>query len=234
MTRIAKKIEAQNDKQPNCWNNHDNAAYYENIPFEIQHGYTILGGLDDYSDLKLIAPYLQNRSSILEVGACFGRVIDYLLENNLGENITAVERSMKYFKLLKQKYNNKVDLIHSDITTATINKKYDAILWMWSGLSDFAKHEQISVLKKLTNLLNPDGVLLIDTFSHAIKPANAQTSHNQSYVISAANCTLYGYIPSPEEMQQYSEQLNINKFIHMPYQTSKSRARSIYILQNTC
>jgi phospholipid N-methyltransferase len=216
------------------WSNIDNSHYYEHVPYAIQKGFTIIGGLDVFSDLKLAKKYIDNAKSILEVGAGYGRVVDYLLQNNFRGKITAIEKSTKFFALLQSKYSNRVNLNLDDIATFTTKEKFDLILWMWSGISDFSKDEQIFVLRHLFNLLTDEGILILDTFSHSIKPANAITSHEQSYIIHVDECTLYGYIPSPEEVNGYSNHVGFKKVEYLPYKTVTNRDRALYILTRDC
>jgi len=214
------------------WSNQNNADYYENVPFEVQAGYAVRGGLNTGRDLDLILDYIKGSDSLLEVGAGYGRVIDYLLEYNYQGNITAVERSQKFFQLLKEKYSSSVDLIQKDILHLSLKKSFDVILWLWSGISDFMPKEQIQVLKQLSSHLNPDGYILLDTFTHAQQPLNANSSNKQYYVIEVEKCVLQGYIPSPDEIKTYAKDIGLQFIQHLPYITTTQRPRDLYILKN--
>jgi phospholipid N-methyltransferase len=229
---VGLKLERMEQKEtiPSDWTNKDNFAYYELIPYEIQKNYTVIGGLDVFSDLKLIKNYIDNANSILEVGACYGRVLDYLIQNNFKGKITAIEKSTKFFKLLQNQYSDHVNLHHEDISTFSTSDKFDLILWMWSGISDFAKDEQVQILQGLYNLLPSKGILILDTFSHAIKPVNAISSHDQSYLVHVDDCILYGYLPSPEEMNNYGNLVGFKSVEYLPYKTTTNRERAIYLL----
>lgn len=213
------------------WTNQDNIAFYEKVPYEQQYGFTTIGGLDVFSDLKQMQPYINKASSILEVGACYGRVIDYLLKYQFNGRITAIERSNKFFDLLYKKYLNSISLIHADIKTFLTDEKFDLILWLWNGCSDFSVEEQPALIKKLMGLLTPSGKLLIDSLSNNTQPINVSSSDSQHYDLDIGVAKLYGYIPSPDEMQIYAKTLYLKISCHH-YETSTKRPRIFYVFEN--
>lgn len=212
------------------WTNEINAAYYEHIPTEIQRNFAEIGGLDTCCDLKQIEQFLFDAKSILEVGAGYGRILNYLINNKFGNKISAIERSSKFYNYLKNNFSNHAEIIYANLMKFQSNDKYDLILWMWSGISDFSKSEQLIALSRLSKHLSKNGLIIIDTFSHKLKPINASASNNQSYTVHVKNCTLYGYIPSPLEMEVYATKINLNSIKYIPYITPAERQRALYIL----
>jgi len=214
-----------------AWSNCNNAAFYEETPANVFMEFAARGGIDSCCDLELIKPYLDQAKSILEVGAGYGRVIDYLINNNFAAKITALERSKQFFNLLTQKYQNKVNLIQVDLPNYQTTDRYDLILWMWSGISDFAQEEQLPILSLLTKLLTKNGILVIDTLVHSKKLKNESYSAGKNYVIEVNECKIYGYKPSPEEIDAYAAALNFKQVKHLlEYETNMKLKRNLHIL----
>lgn len=211
------------------WSHKDNAAFYEVYPPEQQLDHAKKGGLADWSDLKQIAQYLEKADSILELGACNGRVLDFLLMNHYGLEITAIERSKQFFSILEKKYQEKIALFNTDIIDFSAEKKFDLILWMWSGISDFEKSEQLNVLKKYVDFLNPNGKIVLETFLPEVTPLNAEDYAEQTYIAKIGDHTLRGYVPSLEELMSYAEKLGL-LFQQKIYKTTTGRKRAINIL----
>jgi len=212
------------------WKNIDNHEFYEGIPLETFKVNSILGGLGEGGDLDLITDYIFKANSILEVGAGYGRVLNYLVSQGFKGKISAIERSKKYARLLNKKFGNRVTIFDIDLQKFQTEEKFDLILWMFSGVSDFAKHEQLLVLRKLKQHLVADGNIILDTFSHSLKPANAINAEKQSYIITEGDYTLYGYIPSIEEIEMYAKCLDFREVKHLPYTTKTNSHRLIHIL----
>lgn len=214
------------------WSNENNRPYYDDeYTVEALKTYATRGGLDTYQDLKLVFPYILKASSILEIGAGYGRVIDYLLNLKFKKQLYAIERSPTFCKLLRKKYaRNTINIIEDNIQTTSSLKPVDIVLWMWSGISDFSQQEQLLVIKKISTLINPQGHLIIETFHHTTKPINAIVSTNQSYVIPSGKRIVYGYIPSPQEIEKYAVAAEFMNVKHLEYQTTTGRPRNMYIL----
>jgi len=216
------------------WNNEDNAEFYEKIPIKIFQHYAYMAGLDDYSDLVLIKEYIQKANSILEVGAGYGRVLEYLINIGFKGDITAIERSKKFYGELKYRFKkNKINLIHADIKHFQPKKKFDLILWLWSGICDFNKHEQISLIQHLSTLMNKLGTLIIDSFPPGILLLNGVSNNNQESIITLDGYQVFNYFPSTEEMNQYGQVLKFNTVKCILFKTSKERNRYFWIFKNT-
>ncbi len=178
----------------------------------------------------MIADYIFNATSILEVGAGYGRVLNYLTNHKFLGKITAIERSKKCTNLLIKKFGNKINILNQDLKHLQIKNEFDLILWMFSGISDFSQSEQLPILTKLTESLTKNGKIILDAFSHSVKPVNAITASSQGYIIEDENKTLYGYIPSPQEIDNYAKVLGFKNIAHIPYQTTTNSKRILHIL----
>jgi SAM-dependent methyltransferase len=212
------------------WKNNDNAVFYAKTPTKIHKRYASIGGLANYSDLKLIQSHILQARSILEVGAGYGRVIEYLLKKGVPGKIYAMERCQKYCAILQKKFLNKIEIFNIDLFNFNIEIKFDLILWLWSGITDFSKSEQPIAMNIIAKHLNRRGTFVIDTIAHAVKPSNVKVLKSRCYVAQVGKYVLHGYIPSPKTILKYGEKLGFAEIRQLPYLTSSNRPRSMYIL----
>ncbi|MCL5260437.1 MAG: class I SAM-dependent methyltransferase [Gammaproteobacteria bacterium] len=217
-----------------AWKNSDNHQYYENIPIEKFFETSVKGGLEEGSDIEQFYHYLINTNSILELGAGYGRVIKNILQRGYKGLIYAVEKSNKKCEYLSKNYKNKIQLICTDLLSFHPNFKVNAILFLWSSISDFSKSEQPLVLKHITSWLNPNGLVILDTLFPNSLPKNATISYdkNQSCIGSAEHGTLYGYIPTSDEIYKYASQAKLKVIEQINYETNTARKRVIYVLRS--
>lgn len=88
------------------WSNRDNQKFYNSLTVQDFQNFADSAGLTEYPDLLMLNQILENACAVLEIGAGYGRVIDYLLKINNIKNIIAVENSTLYFEALMKKYSN--------------------------------------------------------------------------------------------------------------------------------
>ncbi len=212
------------------WNNAKNLKeFYENIPIQMLRDYAIQGGIEDSSDIDLVWDYLKHSKSILDIGAGYGRALKCLLNRGYQGKITALEASSIFYKELTRYHSDKVSIIKGNLLNFNSSNKFDVILWLWSGISDFTKQEQHRALKKLSCLLNQGGKLIIDTFPFYAMPMNASSAENQTYAINVMDHTVNGYIPSFDELKEHIITLPFGDIVCMEYYTNTRRKRLIYI-----
>ena len=120
--------------------NDKNRDHYNKADLVFQRNLARQGGFDTNVDLKFIYPYIKNAKTILEVGAGFGRCIDFLLKKDFKGKIIAVERSFPFVSHIKATYGNmpNIEISDEDIKTFTPNTKVDTALWMWSIFIEFS------------------------------------------------------------------------------------------------
>ena len=133
---------------------------------------------------------------------------------------------------LKKIYQHKINIIHDSIKNFNPAEKVDAILWMWSGIGDFAKEEQLSILKHVNSWLKSDGVMVLETLLYTLEPTNATNNEGKIFVINSHHGIFYGYKPSVEEMQAYGEQLGFKSIKHIYYKTDTQRDRILHIFSH--
>lgn len=214
------------------WSNDDLIEYFENVPQEVFQAYAIKGGIEEGCDVDLAFPYIAHTKSVMEIGACYGRVLRHLLNKRYTGQIYAIERSHHFFEILEKLYAKKANLINADIQKYHLPGKVDAILWMWSDIASFPKRDQLSVLRNVSSWLSEDGVFILETISHTLTPTNATYAEGQSYVIESEYGMLYGYIPSEEEIHAYAVSLGFQTIEHIHYFTPTGRERILHIFRN--
>lgn len=213
------------------WLNIDNAELYEKMPLDFFKNFAIQGGLDSCNDVAAIKGYINNAGSILEIGAGYGRVINFILQQNYSGKITAIERNNKLYKHLEQGYSNKVTLVNADIQQMKLTNKYDLMLWMWTGICEFSKPEQQAVIKLLADYLAPKGFLIIDIVPIEFKTQNTVDSDQHNRVIPTPFGNDYGYFPDHSEMMEYIDNANLALHEQRIYHTSTNKEDHLYIIR---
>lgn len=100
--------------------------------------------------------------SVLEIGPGHGRNIDIFKSYNSKFNITALELSDKMCEIIKNKHSD-IKIINQDILGYDFEcEKYD-IIQMIAVIHLFTIEDAKLVLRKIRNLLNDDGYLIIGT-----------------------------------------------------------------------
>lgn len=213
------------------WDNKDTAGFYEKIPVHELKAMAAKGGFDDCCDIKLVKDSVFASSSILDVGAGYGRILRYLVDNKYQGSITALERSRNFFRYLKDEFKNDVNLVNEDFMYWETREKYDVILFMWANISEFPKENQLTVIRKLISFLSHNGTLILETISHNLIPNNASMTFDKHYYVNSEYGDAYGYLPSVDEIQEYGNSLGMNVET-IPYTTQTHRERFLHIICN--
>jgi len=212
------------------WKNEDNRDFYEAVSVEKFKKWAELGGFDVGCDLDLVLDRLKMSDSILEVGAGYGRVIEYLIKNKLQAKLYAIERSKNLCDYLNKVYGNKASIVCDDVSNATFDRKFEAIIWLWSNISDFSKDEHVAILTKISSLLAPSGFLVTDILLDDFDRENVNTNVDRNYMVKYDDKIAYGYLPTKHEMLNYAEIVGFNKVEIIPYKTKTLRQRCLFVL----
>lgn len=212
------------------WNNTNNATTYQKISLDYFRKEASQGGLDNGCDIKAITKYIKNSRSILEVGAGYGRVLNYIIESEFKGELFALEREPKLCRFLKKQFPQ-IPIIHADIRQFKIKHKFDLILWMWASLSEFSRAEQQPTLKKLISHLNINGFLIFDLIPINCKTISAVAYDKHNKVISTPYGDDYIYLPSHHEIKLYTQKLNLRKKEIITYKTRTNKKRNLHVLQ---
>lgn len=212
--------------------NDSNKIFYNKVPLDVFESLTQQGGFDQCVDLELIKSYLPTSASVMEVGAGFGRCVDFLLARKHEARILAVEQSPQLSKVLFDKYKNhsNVQVINDDIKTLIVPDKVDVVLWLFSGMLDFAKEEQPVVLTRLRSFLKEGGKLFLD-IPQLAELTVAKYTGAQDIVMETPYGNITTFLPSFTDIEKYASQAGFNKVSVIHYQTPTEKKRSIYILE---
>lgn len=212
---------------PLHWTNSCNASFYSKMPISYFKKKAIEGGLDNGCDVKAVIKYIKNARSILEVGAGYGRALDYIIKSGFKGELVALEREPKLCKILKKKFKQ-VQVICDDIRSVKFEKKFDLIIWLWTGLWEFSKYEQVPALANLVSYLNVDGFLIFDLIPITCRTINAISLDKNNKIISAPHGDDYTYTPSHTEIKQYAQRLG-RGMRTITYKTKTGKTKILYI-----
>lgn len=216
----------------NNWTNTDNKQLYEKMPLEFFRSVAAQGGLDNGCDIKAISNYIHAANSILEIGAGYGRVLDSLLHDlNYKNELYGIERNKKLYNFLKSKFKE-IKIICADIKEFSPDSKFDLILCMWGGISEFTQDEQPKILAKLLSMLNKNGNLIFDTILPECKTIRANKADGNNYVIQTEYGNDFIYLPSMQEIQHYIKTLNSQLVEEIIYTTATGKERYLYVIKS--
>jgi len=141
----------------------------------------ILGKKDYEANAKFVSQQLKklNVKTILELACGSGLYLSPLEKS--GFVVEGLDISKKMLDVARKR-NRNVKLYRQDMTKFRINKKYDSILILNSGLALLPDHNLINkTIEQSKKHLNDKGILLIDLPNHRkeIKESNFTQSHEQ-------------------------------------------------------
>lgn len=220
---------SKNDLLIAPWSNLNNIEFYETLSPEYYYAVATQGGLDNYCDVNALLPYISKATSILEIGAGYGRVLKGILKTGYNKSLYAVERSRKACKYLVENFSNAAKIICTDINDFKPEDKFDLILWMWAGLCEFAKDEQLPALSCLLPSLNIGGHIIIDLIPDEDKALNTTNFDLNNRVIETPFGKDYVYIPSKQELVNYQKSLNLKLLEMIIYKTRTDKKRNLYV-----
>lgn len=193
---------------------------------DLEHQFAPAAGLATCVDIDTIKPFLPKSGSILEVGSGYGRVIGEFADNPRYD-ITGLERNETMCAALEAQYddNNRVAIVHENLTEFSPTQHYDIILWLWSGLCDFPPEEQLAALLLFKQHLKK--TLVVDI--PANQETNATSISGQLHTIQTDGLPDYqGYVPGRRQMEQFAIRLGLGLRPIM-YRTDTGRLRCAYL-----
>ena len=210
--------------------NDKNIDFYNKLGVEPFQKLSKVGGFDSWVDLEIVYPFIDTATSIMELGAGYGRCLDFFLAKGFTGKLIAIEKAKPYLDHLNKFYTGKVEVHDADIKKLAFNHKVDVILWMFSGIIDFSREEQLECLKNLSRFLNKKGQLVLDVPRLGFK-TYADHQDNQRLKFDSEYGLLECYIPSIEDVTFYMKEAGFSNFIRKDYMTATQKARSMYILE---
>lgn len=211
--------------------NDQNFDFYNKLGVDPFRELAVRGGFSTFVDMELIYPYIKDSATILELGAGYGRCVEFFLQKGFKGKVIAVEQSpglMAHMKAKFQKSKN-VELLQQDIKELQLTEKVDAALWMWSGLIDFSKAQQFLSLQKIHRMLNEGGKVVIDIPRIGFKTI-AEHKDEKNLTFETPFGTLNCYIPDEEDMKGVKDEIGYKELKILNYKTVTDKERTIYIL----
>ncbi len=210
--------------------NDNNLLFYKNIGLDPFKELSERGGFSSFKDMELISPYISTEASILELGAGYGRCLEYFIKKGHKGKITGVEVIQPLIDYLKEHFKDKAEIISADIKKLELPEKYDVALWMWSGIIDFSKEEQLECCKRLYNILHVGGKLFIDVPRMGVQTI-ASHIDSQNLVLTTDHGVIKAYIPNEVDMENIKTVVGFSRLIKIEYSTTTDKKRTVYMLE---
>ena len=207
-----------------------NLDFYEKISPEKFHYFSEVIGMNVGNDIEIVFPIIKEAQHIIELGSGYGRVIEHLLKKGFQGKITAVERSNAYCKLLSDTFRDTISISQQDIKHLQFDFKVDAILWMWSGITELNPTEAQKAVKKCYDTLKPNGILFVEAPYHTLHYVG-QLGEQKIVKVETEFGTLKAYMTDENEVQEFAEKSGFSKFELRTYKTGKDVERVVYILK---
>jgi SAM-dependent methyltransferase len=218
--------------QQDIISNDSNLEFYDKIDIEKFKEFTLMTGFDNCPDIELLKPFWQNKSKVVELGAGYGRVIDYLLEQGFAGEIYGVERVQAFVEYMQQKFKNaqQVKILKQDIKVMELPTKVDLLLWMWSAVMEMSPSEILLSLQNLRRQVEPGTVVAIDLPDKKIKVVG---QHESEKIITLKTDwgTLRAYFPEEAEIFIKTKKAGFCPLNTLRYQTHKGLERVIYLFE---
>jgi len=211
------------------WLNGDNEGFYKNMSLDDFYQIAVQGRLDTGVDVKCLKEYIKNTNSILEIGSGYGRVLAHILNQGYQGKLVAVERNQKFCQFLQSQFHGRADIFCTDIMNFKHDDKFDLILWMWAGIFEFSKNEQAQVISHLSNMLNRNGYLILDTVSIDFVSMNALKITPHDRIVKTSHGKDYCYFPSDDEIMRYAQQAGLIHHEDLVYHAIADRKRRLNI-----
>jgi SAM-dependent methyltransferase len=210
--------------------NDQNLLFYNNIGLDPFMELSVKGGFSSYKDMEMIASYIPADASVLELGAGFGRCLNYFIENGHKGKLTGIEYSKPLVKYLQEKFQGKAEILNADIKQLELKEKYDIALWMWSGIIDFSSEEQILSCKRIYDVLNANGRLFIDVPRLGVQTIANHLDH-QHLVLTTEYGEIHAFIPDKHDMENIKEKVGFARLEKIEYATATDKKRTVYMLE---
>jgi len=211
--------------------NETNRKFYSKVPLGVFQDLTKQGGFADCKDLKLIASQIPSEAKVIELGAGYGRCVDFLLTQKHTGPIVAIEQSLPMVVVLKEKYKeiSSVTVLSKDFSAMNETFQADIILWIFSGLLDFSKQEQLTVLKKIREWLVDGGKLFVD-IPQLSELTIARFTTQQDILMETPYGSIETFLPSIEDMKAYAKAAGYTSITPLDYDSDTGKKRTMFIL----
>jgi hypothetical protein len=100
-------------------------------------------------------------------------------------------------------------------------------LWMWSGIIDFSREEQIINICKIAGFLGSKGKLYLDLPRQGTKTM-ATHQDDKHLVLETSFGKLFCYMPGYEDLEEYAFRAGFANLTSQDYITSTKKERTIF------
>lgn len=215
---------------PHYYNNDYDLKFFNQISHDDFINLAETCSVDDNCDIAQTMPYIKPNSTILDFGAGYGRVIEFLTRHLPKAKLYSIETCERLYKLVARKYPNCTtiygNILDDDNPLQSI--EYDNALIMWGTITSFAKQEQYLLVKRLCQSLKKNGLLFIDV------PIIGKVNHINEINSIINNCngnSLYFHMPTKKDIAIYTKENKVTLTKTIKYTTKKKSSRLIYILK---
>lgn len=218
-------------ESPNLGHNDNdkNIDFYNNIGVAPFKSMAEKGGFDNFIDLEVAYEYFKDSKTLVELGAGYGRCLEFLISKQYSGKIYAVEYSSILAEHLVNQYSANATILELDIKKLQLPTAVDVALWMWSGFIDFTPDEQQHSVQLVYNQLNNEGKLLIDVPRFGVQTI-ANHSDEQHIHFQTSYGSLNCFIPNFENISHYAQVAGFESVKMIDYKTETQKERSLYIL----
>ena len=220
--------------QVETYSNDLNATFYDAIEMRKFAESAGLAGCYDVETMERYVRPDKRRGKVLEVGAGYGRVVRRLVRSDY-RKVFAIERGRTALELARDLRSEirrgKLKVYRQDVRQFESSERFDVILWMFSGISDFSPAEQVEVLANLSRHLAEGGKLIVDVPN---KKTNATRVEGRTQLIEIEGLpTYYGTVPSDADLLGYADRLgfrNVRRVSYRPLPENPERDRLLWVL----
>ena len=188
---------------------------------------------DNVYDMRIFSPYYMHAKNLLELGAGYGRCIDYLLAQKFDGNITGVDYSPVMCGNLQTRYQNAphVRIIRQSILDYDTPERYDAVLAMFSVFMEFSNSEHEALLRNLHRLMQDGANLIIDVSRGATTDSNFAYDDNATATAEAAFGTITVRYVNLPYMQQLAATTGFQIIAYVEYFQKPKLNRIAYVFE---
>jgi len=208
-------------------------AFYNSISLDDFLKAAERAGLKNNPDMEKIAPYLKNAKKILDLGAGYGRCLEYLANTFEGE-IHAVEFSHNLANFLIKKFSPRVHIYEQDMRNLNVGDGFDVVLSNWGAINNLNLNEQSQLLKTLKSITTKSGLIFFET-KKKLQDTGCDTCGNGiRFTHANTNSSFIGYATSQEEFEKMANKngykLSVSEY-DIILETGKLKKRVLYMLE---
>ena len=209
-----------------------NYGFYEGMKLENFMHFAELTGFDTGIDIDVIYPYIKDFGRIVELGAGYGRAIDFLRKKGFAGEIVAVERIEHLIDYLKEHYGGHIqECICQDITRISLDQPADAIIWLWSGILELSVPNQEKSINKLYQCIKPGGLLALESPYKQVRIVGQQKENERHIQLRTDWGELNAYLPTDQELRKYAKEAGFKSVDTVSYTSRTGLDRMFYIMR---